>query len=359
MRHTVVLGVLATVGILVPATPSAIAADATTEIEAALTAAEATAAGASVRALEAVEAATRTRGEADAAASRAVDLQQRADAAEAELGAAADLAGAVAATRYRDTGGALIARLLTSAEPETLLARLALLERIGVASTRAMDSAQEAAALAASLSAQADLAAGEHERLAAEADAEAARARAEADAEAVTVAAAQAELDALYARLAATRRTSVATEKAARLDQQTATAGSASTQTPGTPTVTPPTTTPVAPVPTAPTTGAIMTPAQAREHARGAIGAYGWGDDQFTCLVSLWNRESGWRVEARNPSSGAYGIPQAYPAERLATAGADWRTSGATQITWGLSYIKTRYGSPCGAWAHSEQIGWY
>ena len=64
-----------------------------------------------------------------------------------------------------------------------------------------------------------------------------------------------------------------------------------------------------------------MTPAQARDHARGALGGYGWGDDQFSCLVSLWNRESGWRADAYNPWSGAYGIPQALPGDKMAAAG--------------------------------------
>ncbi|WP_193755416.1 hypothetical protein [Microbacterium testaceum] len=112
------------------------------------------------------------------------------------------------------------------------------------------------------------------------------------------------------------------------------------------------------PPPTAPA-GPIMSPGQARDYARGAIGGYGWGDDQFSCLVSLWNRESGWRADALNPWSGAYGIPQALPGEKMASAGPDWRTNAATQIAWGLSYISSRYGSPCGAWGHSEQTGWY
>jgi hypothetical protein len=86
---------------------------------------------------------------------------------------------------------------------------------------------------------------------------------------------------------------------------------------------------------------------------------YGWGSDQFGCLVSLWDRESGWNVYAQNPSSGAYGIPQALPGDKMATAGADWATNAATQIKWGLGYIAGRYGTPCGAWSHSESAGWY
>lgn len=85
----------------------------------------------------------------------------------------------------------------------------------------------------------------------------------------------------------------------------------------------------------------------------------GWGVQEFDCLVLLWNRESHWNVYALNPSSGAYGIPQSLPAEKMATAGADWQTNPATQITWGLNYIQARYDTPCGAWAHSEETNWY
>lgn len=85
----------------------------------------------------------------------------------------------------------------------------------------------------------------------------------------------------------------------------------------------------------------------------------GMGDDQYSCLVSLWNRESHWNVYAYNAGSGAYGIPQALPGSKMASAGPDWQTNAATQITWGLGYITGRYQTPCGAWDHSESSGWY
>ncbi len=100
-------------------------------------------------------------------------------------------------------------------------------------------------------------------------------------------------------------------------------------------------------------------PAGAQATARSMLAARGWGDDQFSCLVSLWNKESGWRVNAHNASSGAYGIPQALPGSKMASAGADWQTSAATQVSWGLGYISGRYGTPCGAWQHSQSRGWY
>ncbi len=95
-----------------------------------------------------------------------------------------------------------------------------------------------------------------------------------------------------------------------------------------------------------------------RSIARALLAARGWSG-QFGCLDSLFNRESGWNPHAMNPSSGAYGIPQALPGGKMASAGSDWRTNPATQIRWGLSYIASTYGTPCGAWAHSQSHGWY
>lgn len=100
-------------------------------------------------------------------------------------------------------------------------------------------------------------------------------------------------------------------------------------------------------------------PAGAQATARSMLGGYGWGDDQFGCLVSLWNKESGWNYQAYNRSSGATGIPQALPGSKMASAGADWQTNAATQIAWGFGYISGRYGTPCNAWGHSQSVGWY
>ncbi|MGW0764651.1 phage tail tape measure protein [Streptomyces sp. NPDC002676] len=97
----------------------------------------------------------------------------------------------------------------------------------------------------------------------------------------------------------------------------------------------------------------------AQQFAQLAMKSYGWGPAEWPALKALWQRESGWRWWARNPSSGAYGIVQALPPEKMASAGPDWRTNPNTQIRWGLSYIKSRYGSPTAAWAHETNIGWY
>ena len=96
----------------------------------------------------------------------------------------------------------------------------------------------------------------------------------------------------------------------------------------------------------------------AQQIAAAMLGSFGWSSSQFSCLDPLWQRESGWSVTAANPD-GAYGIPQALPGAKMASAGPDWQTDAATQIRWGLEYIKSMYGSPCGAWDHELATGWY
>jgi hypothetical protein len=86
---------------------------------------------------------------------------------------------------------------------------------------------------------------------------------------------------------------------------------------------------------------------------------YGFGASQFNCFNNIIMRESMWRVNATNPSSGAYGIPQALPGSKMATIASDWRTNPATQIIWGIEYMKDRYGSPCAAWNFKSARGWY
>ncbi|WP_204163350.1 lytic transglycosylase domain-containing protein [Nocardioides gilvus] len=93
--------------------------------------------------------------------------------------------------------------------------------------------------------------------------------------------------------------------------------------------------------------------------ARALLPDFGFADSQFNCLDLLWIRESNWRWNADNPSSSAYGIPQALPGSKMSTAGADWESNPETQIKWGLGYIKNRYGNPCAAWDHSQRVGWY
>lgn len=89
------------------------------------------------------------------------------------------------------------------------------------------------------------------------------------------------------------------------------------------------------------------------------INTYGWSEDDFTALVNLWTKESEWNIYCYNTSSGAYGIPQSLPGNKMASEGDDWETNGRTQIRWGLKYIQGRYGSPSGAWAHFLERNWY
>ncbi|WP_461173944.1 hypothetical protein M1D93_04290 [Arthrobacter sp. Z1-9] len=104
---------------------------------------------------------------------------------------------------------------------------------------------------------------------------------------------------------------------------------------------------------------AVNDPAGAQAYAAGQLGNYGWAPDQMQCLVTLWNKESDWTTTATNPSSGAYGIVQSLPAEKMASAGADYLTNYRTQINWGLNYIQERYQSPCGALNFHLSNNWY
>ena len=109
------------------------------------------------------------------------------------------------------------------------------------------------------------------------------------------------------------------------------------------------------PVVTAP----VPSPGTAEAIAQQLLPSFGFdAKTQYPCLYQMWMRESGWRVTAAN-ASGAYGIPQALPGSKMATAGPNWQTNATTQIKWGLGYIKGRYGTPCGAWSFWQAHGWY
>lgn len=104
---------------------------------------------------------------------------------------------------------------------------------------------------------------------------------------------------------------------------------------------------------------AVNDPAGAQAYAAGQLASYGWAADQMQCLQTLWTKESDWTTTATNPSSGAYGIVQSLPAEKMASAGADYLTNYRTQINWGLNYIQERYQSPCGALNFHYSNNWY
>jgi hypothetical protein len=101
-------------------------------------------------------------------------------------------------------------------------------------------------------------------------------------------------------------------------------------------------------------------PGTAQSIAYNMLPSFGFSQSsQWGCLLDIWNRESGWNYDAENPYSGAYGIPQALPGDKMASAGADWQTNPATQIKWGLGYIQSIYGTPCGAWNFELANGYY
>jgi len=104
---------------------------------------------------------------------------------------------------------------------------------------------------------------------------------------------------------------------------------------------------------------AVNDPAGAQAYAASQLATYGWGPDQMQCLQTLWTKESDWTTTATNPSSGAYGIVQSLPAEKMASSGADYLTNYRTQINWGLNYIKLSYASPCGALDFHLAHNWY
>jgi len=153
------------------------------------------------------------------------------------------------------------------------------------------------------------------------------------------------------AAAATASRARAARERAARQAALRAAASAAPTPTPA-PAPSSPAPVAATPVPTAPS-------GSPRQIAESLLSSYGWSSSQFSCLDPLWNAESGWNPTAQNTASGAYGIPQALPGGKMATAGPDWQTNASTQIKWGLGYIKGTYGSPCSAWAHEQSTGWY
>ncbi|WP_144672730.1 hypothetical protein [Arthrobacter sp. U41] len=104
---------------------------------------------------------------------------------------------------------------------------------------------------------------------------------------------------------------------------------------------------------------AVNDPAGAQAYAASKLGSYGWAPSQMQCLKTLWTKESDWETTATNPTSGAYGVVQSLPAEKMASAGADYRTNYRTQINWGLEYVKDRYGSPCEALNFHYANNWY
>lgn len=277
-------------------------------------------------------------------------LRRQSTAAGARATAARRQAGAVATQLYR-SGDPTLSLWLSGSESESLLDRLGALSEISGSSSALMDLALADQRQATALAAQAKVAAGVRDTLAKRAvrlataakAAEAAANQAVADNKART-----ASLEAKLTTLNATYRTTKSQYAAAQRAKAAAAAAGDGTGSGG-------------------SLGGIsggpgsLSPGGAQSYAASRLGAYGWSGSQFSCLVTLWNIESGWRWNAYNASSGAYGIPQSLPGSKMASAGGDWTTSSATQIEWGLGYIRDRYGSPCGAlgFETSHNPYWY
>lgn len=309
--------------------------------------------------------------ELERATSTAASLDLRAAAAQRRAERSAQQIAQVAAVLYRSGNGDLATTLLLgdAAATDGLLDRLGALDRVGEKVQSTLEQARTDANLADSLAAQAGAARAERDRIASEAStAAAAAATAVATADAA-VASQQSRLDLVYSQLAALRNTSVELEQQYRVGQQNASGGSSGGSSSG-----------------GSSSGGsssggsssggsssggsssggftvpgndVNNVAAAREYAFGLLAANGQSQGQQDCLLWLWNYESGWRTNAYNSSSGAYGIPQAVPGSKMATMGADWRTNYATQVRWGLAYIEARYGTACGAWDHVQSTGWY
>jgi len=335
----------------------------------ALRAVQADAAAKSQVALDTAASAERAEADLDAATRTATGLQTQADRATATAERAQTRAGQLAANLYRDgSTDQMTTRIATAQDPRQLLYQLGALDQLSTTWSSVLEEASVTAGTASSLRDQARRAEDERSALATAAATKAAAAKTAQDRADAAVASTQSHSDELYAQLASLEDTTAAVQRRYEVGQAVAAqaaAQAAAARAAALRAAAASHTTPAASngggnaYPS--TEGVTVDPADAQAYARSVLGSYGWGDDQFGCLVSLWTQESGWRANALNASSGAYGIPQALPASKLAAAGADWRTNAHTQVNWGLAYVKGRYGSPCAAWDHemSQNPHWY
>jgi septal ring factor EnvC (AmiA/AmiB activator) len=335
----------------------------------ALQAVQADAAAKSQVALDTAASAQRAEADLDAATRTATGLQTQADRATATAERAQTRAGQLAANLYRDgSTDQMTTRIATAQDPRQLLYQLGALDQLSTTWSSVLEEASVTAGTASSLRDQARRAEDERSSLATAAETKAAAAKTAQEQADAAVASTQAHSDELYAQLASLEDTTAAVQQQYEVGQAVAAqaaAQAAAAQAAAQAAARRATKTPSAAAGGADdypsTAGVTVDPADAQAYARSVLGNYGWGADQFGCLVSLWTQESGWRANALNTSSGAYGIPQALPASKLAAAGADWRTNAHTQVNWGLAYVKGRYGSPCAAWAHemAQNPHWY
>jgi hypothetical protein len=327
-----------------------------------------------------------------AASSRVDVLAAQVARAQEESGRHRREIGALAAQSYKTGGTNMGFFVALDAVQTNSIHGLNIVQIVSDKTASLVHKSAEAEKVAEALAQQERAAKAERERLAGEAKAKLAAAQAAQQAVVQQVAEQQEHSTELTAQLASLKGTTAAVEgefrqgqaalaayevsqaakRAAAEEQarrQAEAAAKAAAQVPGnpapavpapvppveSPTPNPP---PVVVVPSVPG-GAVNDPAAARNYAAGRLSAYGWGQDQFQCLAQLWTKESNWLTTATNPDSGAYGIAQALPASKYASAGSDWLTSYRTQVNWGLGYILDRYRSPCAAWNHSVIKNWY
>jgi len=286
------------------------------------------------------------------ASDTAASLQTRADAAKQAADAANRRFGSIASQLYLAGGnsGLTTQLLLNRGQASKLLDKLSAMNRLTGLASGLRDQASAQANVADALSAQAADAQQARKKLAGDAQTALASAQAAQKHADDVLATSQQQSQTAYAQMAELKQQSAelqqkdAEHKAylAALARQRAQQGDSSYLYQVSRSITP------------------DVPA-AKNYAHSQLGAHGWGEDQWGCLVDLWNHESGWRVNAYNTSSAAYGIPQAWPGQKMAAYGDDWMTSYVTQINWGLAYIKSSYGSPCGAWSFemSHTPNWY
>jgi len=302
-----------------------------------------------------------TQADYSAATAQQTVLSRQADAASARSVDSSTRLGELGAQLYRSAGSDLsLGAFFDSTHSDDLLFRLGTMERLTEQAGRLTAEAEAERNGAEALRAQAETMTTERDRLQAEALAGLTAARAAQQAADVEIVVKQAASAVLYAQLASLKNSSADVERKYRegvvaqrqyLEQERQAAATASAEASESPV--PPASSPLPP------SGAVIDRGGAQAIAATQVAARGWGTAEFNCLVQLWQRESGWRVSAYNASSGAYGIPQSLPGSKMQSAGDDWQTNPATQISWGLGYIASRYGTPCGAWAHSEEHNWY
>ena len=289
------------------------------------------------------------------ATQKADDLAQQSTAADAKAAELRTQSGKFAAQLARSGSSDVSLRLFlnggqrTSGGSTSLLYQLGTVSRFADQASSLFAQATEQKNVAAALSQQATAAKKVRDTLAAAAEKALEVAQQAKAAAAAKVADEQSHANTLYAQLATLKNTQAATEKSYAEGEAARQAAEAAANPGG------------GADGSAPPPGIVVDPAAAQAYAASRLGAFGWGGDQMDCLIKLWNHESGWRADAYNTSSGAYGIPQAWPGSKMATAGADWMTNANTQINWGLDYINRAYGSPCAAWTFemTHDPNWY